>query len=101
MATYIMLINYTEQGIRNFEESPKRQEVTREMARKFGVEVKDIYLTMGIYDFVAVAEAADDQAVAKLALSLGALGNVRTTTLRAFTEAEFRDIAGGLGPSGS
>ncbi len=101
MATYIMLINYTEQGIRNFEESPKRQEVTREMARKFGVEVKDIYLTMGIYDFVAVAEAADDQAVAKLALSLGALGNVRTTTLRAFTEAEFRDIVAGLGPSGS
>ena len=97
MATYIMLINYTEQGIKNFEESPKRQEAAREMARGFGVEMKDIYLTMGIYDFVAVAEAADDQAVAKFALASAAGGNVRSTTLKAFTEAEYRDIIGALG----
>jgi uncharacterized protein with GYD domain len=96
MATYIMLFNYTEQGIKNFKESPKRQEAAREMARKFGIEVKEIYLTMGIYDFVSIAEASDDQAVAKFALSLGALGNVRTTTLKAFTQAEFRDIVQAL-----
>lgn len=96
MATYIMLLNYTEQGIKNFKESPKRQEAAREMARTFGVELKEIYLTMGIHDFVAVAEAADDQAVAKFALSVGALGNIRTTTLRAFSQAEFRDIVQAL-----
>ncbi len=99
MATYIMLFNYTDQGIRGFKESPKRQEAARETARTFGVELKEIYLTMGLYDFVGIAEATEDQAVAKFALSLGALGNVRTTTLKAFTQAEFRDIVQSLGSS--
>jgi uncharacterized protein with GYD domain len=92
MPTYIVLVNWTDQGIRNAKESPKRQEAARELARKFGVEWKDIRMTLGSYDFVMTLEAPDDQAVAKYVLSLGAQGNVRTTTLKAFPEAEYRDI---------
>ena len=97
MPTYILLVNWTDQGVRNAKESPKRLDAAREMARKFGAELKDTYLTMGGYDLVSVLEAPDDQAVAKFVLSAGALGSIRTTTLKAFTEAEYRDIMGTLG----
>ena len=97
MPTYILLMHYTDQGIRDVKESPQRVDTTREIARKVGAELKDVYLTMGNYDFVIPVEAPDDQAIAKLALSLGALGNVRTTTLKAFSEAEFRELVKDLG----
>lgn len=97
MPTYVLLVNFTGQGIRNVKDSPQRIEKTREIARKFGAEVKDVYLTMGNYDFVIPVEAPDDQAVAKIALSLGALGNIRTTTLRAFSEADFREFVKAIG----
>jgi uncharacterized protein with GYD domain len=93
MPTYVLLVNYTDQGIKNVKESPQRVDKTREIARRFGAEVRDVYLTMGSYDFVIPVEAPDDRAMAKLALALGALGNIRTTTLRAFSEAEFRELA--------
>ncbi len=96
MATYILLLNWTEQGIRTAKESPRRLDAARELARKFGAELKDTYLTMGSYDLVSVLEAPDDQTVAKFLLSVGALGSVRTTTLKAFPEAEYRDIMGAL-----
>ena len=92
MPTYIMLLKLTDQGIKNVRESPSRQDAARELARKFGVEWKSIHMTMGDYDFVNIVEAPDDQAIAKYALSLGALGNIRTTTLKAFPEAEYREI---------
>jgi uncharacterized protein with GYD domain len=92
MPTYVLLVNYTDQGIRDVKDSPQRVDKTREIARRFGAEVKDVYLTMGNYDFVIPVDAPDDGAIAKLALSLGALGNIRTTTLRAFSESEFREL---------
>lgn len=92
MPTYITLVNWTDQGIRNAKQSPQRLEAGRELARKFGAEMKDFYLTMGGYDMIAVFEAPDDQAMAKHVLSLASLGNLRTTTLKAFSEAEYRDI---------
>jgi uncharacterized protein with GYD domain len=92
MPTYIMLLKLTDQGIKNVRESPSRQDAARELARKFGVKWTSICMTMGDYDFVNIVEAPDDQAIAKYALSLGALGNIRTTTLKAFPEAEYRDI---------
>ena len=97
MPTYVLLVNYTDQGIRDVQQSPQRVGTTREIARKFGAEVKDVYLTMGNYDFVIAVEAPDDQAIAKLALSLGSLGNIRTTTLKAFSEAEFGELVKDLG----
>ena len=92
MSTYIMLINYTEQGIRNIKESPKRAEAARGVAKACGAEMKDLYLTMGGYDLVAMVEAPNDEAVAKFALAIGSAGNVRSTTLKAFSEQEYRNI---------
>ena len=96
MSTYILLLNYTEQGIRTIKDSPKRVNAARELARKYGAELKDFYLTMGAYDVVSTVEAPTDDAVAKFVLALGALGNVRSTTLKAFSEKEYQNIVGGL-----
>lgn len=97
MATYIVLINYTEQGIKNVKDSPSRLDAARQMMKDMGGELKDTYLTIGNYDLVAVVEAPSDEILARFALKLGSLGNVRTTTLRAFNEAEYRDIVQSLG----
>ena len=92
MSIYIMLINYTEQGIRNIKGSPKRAETARFLAKSCGAELKDLYLTMGEYDLIGIVEAEKDGAVAKFTLALGSIGNVRSTTLKAFTEQEYRNI---------
>ena len=96
MSTYIALVNYTQQGIANIKESVDRANAARDLARTCGAEMRDFYMTLGTYDIVAILEAPNDEAVAKFALALGALGNVRTTTLKAFTEPEFREIIKGL-----
>ncbi len=92
MATYIMLINYTDQGIRNIKDSPRRADAARQALSDMGGEMKELYMTMGGYDLVVVAEAPSDDVMAKFALTVGSLGNVRTTTLKAFSEAEYRGI---------
>jgi uncharacterized protein with GYD domain len=92
MSTYIMLMNYTEQGIRNIKGSPKRADAARFLAKSCGAELKYLYLTMGEYDLIAMVEAENDDAVAKFALALGSIGNVRSTTLKTFTEQEYRNI---------
>lgn len=95
MATYISLISFTDQGIRNVKESPKRAEAFKGMAGRFGVTVKDIYWTVGSYDVVAILEGADE-AVTSALLSIGSLGNVRTQTLRAFSGDEMARIVGNM-----
>ncbi len=92
MATYIMLINYTDQGIRNIKDSPQRADAARQALSDMGGEMKELYMTMGGYDLVVVADAPSDDVMAKFALMVDSQGNVRTTTLRAFTEAEYRGI---------
>jgi uncharacterized protein with GYD domain len=96
MATYISLIRYTEQGVRNIKDSPARLDAAKKLFQSAGGELKQFYLTMGRYDIVLVADAPDDEAAARIALSLGSLGNVRTETMRVFNEAEFRKIVGSL-----
>ena len=96
MATYIMLLNWTEQGIQNVKDSPKRLDSARKAFRAAGAKLKEFYMAIGRYDMVAVAEAPDDETIARIALMLGSAGNVRTETLKAFTEAEYRKIIGGL-----
>jgi uncharacterized protein with GYD domain len=96
MSTYIVLANYTQQGMQNIKESPARLEAAKELHKKFGAELKAFYLTMGAYDAIAITEAPDDQTAAKVALSLGSKGAIRTATLRAFTENEYRDIIAAL-----
>jgi uncharacterized protein with GYD domain len=97
MARYILLVNWTDQGIRNVKESPKRLDAARGVAKSLGVEVAEFYMTMGDHDMVLVIEAPNDEAVAKFALRTGTAGNVRTKTLKAFAEAEYRSIVGSLG----
>jgi uncharacterized protein with GYD domain len=92
MSTYIMLIKYTDQGIRNVKSSPKRADAARFLAKSCGAELKDLYLTLGTYDLVATVEALKDEAVAKFSLALDSIGNVRTVTMKAFTEQEYRNI---------
>jgi uncharacterized protein with GYD domain len=96
MSTYIILINYTDQGIRNIKDSPKRLDASKKMLKDMGGEVKEFYLTMGSYDIAIVVNAPSDAVIAKFALATGSLGNVRTTTLTAFPEAEYRKIIGEL-----
>src|ERR1700687_5686019 len=99
MALYIVLANFTEQGIRNVKDSPKRAEAFKSMAKKCGATVKDLFWTLGQYDIVAVLDAPDDISITALGLSTGALGNVRTQTLRAFTQADIKNILGKMGPA--
>jgi uncharacterized protein with GYD domain len=94
MATYIVLGNYTEQGIKNVMDSPRRTEAVKAMAQKLGVTLKETYWTLGSHDIVAIFEAPDDAAMTAVGLSIGKLGNVRTQTLRAFTAAEMNGVLG-------
>jgi uncharacterized protein with GYD domain len=94
MATYVVLANFTNQGVRNAKDSPKRADAFKEMAKKCGATVKDLYWTQGQYDAVTIVEAPDDMAATALALSVGALGNIRTQTLRAFSAADMKGIIG-------
>jgi uncharacterized protein with GYD domain len=96
MATYISLINYTQQGIQNVKDSPKRLDAAKSMLKAMGGELKGFYLTLGQYDIVTVIEAPSDEVVARFVLALGSRGNVRTTTLKAFPEPEYRKVIAGL-----
>jgi uncharacterized protein with GYD domain len=96
MATYIMLVRFTAKGIENIKDSPNRLDAAKQAFAAAGAEFKDFYLTMGRYDVVAVGEAPDDETAAKLALALGSAGAIRTETLRAFTEDEYRGIIAAL-----
>jgi uncharacterized protein with GYD domain len=92
MATYVTLINWTDQGVRNVKDSIKRADAFAQMVEGMGGKVKDIYWTIGPYDIVALIEAPDDESATVAALKVAALGNVRTTTLRAFNSSEFSAI---------
>lgn len=96
MSTYILLATWTDQGIRSVEKSPARLDAAKNTIKALGGEIKSFYLTMGGHDMVAIYEAPDDTAAARFTLSVGQAGNVRTQTLKAFSEGEFRDIIGSL-----
>ena len=88
MATYVVLFNWTEQGIKAYKDSPRRVDAAIELWSDLGVQLTDIYWTIGKHDLIGIVEAADDETLAAGLLRLGALGNVRTTTLRAFGRNE-------------
>ena len=92
MNTYMILFNYTEQGIRTVKDGSSRLDGLKRKLREMGGAVEAFYLTMGPYDTVAVVTLPDDATMARLALWLGAAGNVRTLTMRAFGEEEYRAI---------
>jgi uncharacterized protein with GYD domain len=96
MPHFVTLFRYTQQGISKIKESPARIDAAKKAAEKVGGKIHAWYLTMGQYDAVGISEFPNDEAMAKFVLSVGALGNVTTETLTAFTEAEFRKMVGGL-----
>jgi len=96
MATYISLLHFTEQGIKNIKQGPDRLDAAKQAYKAAGAEVKEFYLTMGQYDAIVVSEAPDDETTAKIALSIGALGNVSTETFRVFQESEYKRIISAL-----
>jgi uncharacterized protein with GYD domain len=93
MATYVTLVNFTDQGIRNIKDSPERLAAFRSLAEKAGVTIRSVHYTVGAYDIVTVAEGSDE-AVTSVLLKLGSLGNVRTQTMRAFSAEEMKAIIG-------
>lgn len=96
MPTYVTLLNYTQQGIENIDRGPERLDNARDFIEGVGGELKAFYLTMGQYDAVAITEFPDDDAAAKAALMSGQTGAVSTETLRAWPEADFREIVAEL-----
>ena len=96
MATYIMLIHYTQKGIENVKQSPTRLDAAKKAFKAMGAELKEFYLVAGRYDIVVVAEAPNDETIAKCALDLASKGSVATETLRAFKEDEYRKIIAAL-----
>jgi len=89
MPTYVTLYKWTEQGVKDVKGAPARIEAAIKAAEGMGAKVLGIYIVLGEYDLVAVSEAATDEVAATVNLALSSLGNVRTTTLRAFTPQEF------------
>ena len=96
MPHFVTLIRYTQQGITRIKESPARLDAAKKAAESAGGKIHAWYLTMGRYDAVLISEFPNDEAGAKFTLSVGAMGNVTTETLKAFTETEYWKIVGGL-----
>ncbi len=96
MSTYFILANWTEQGIKAVKASPKRLRAAKRLAKDCGVKFRSYHMTLGQYDGIATVEAPNDEAMARFALALVSAGNLRTTTLKGFTEQEYREIIGSL-----
>lgn len=96
MSTYIALIRYTQQGMQNIKDSPARLDAAKKAFRAMGGELKQWYLTLGQYDAVAITEVPDNETIAKLALTIEALGSVHIESLHAFPEDEYRKIIAAL-----
>jgi uncharacterized protein with GYD domain len=92
MAIYIALVNFTDQGVRHIRQTTETAKALVQAASNLGVRIKDIYWTMGAFDAVFTAEAPDDETITAFALSIGALGNIRTQTMRAFSANEIANI---------
>src|ERR1700741_3647664 len=97
MTTYIVLINWTEQGAKNVRDSPERLDPAKKLLGDMGGSFKAFYLTMGDCDMVAVVEAPDDAVLARFSLMLAANGNIKSRTLKAFPEFAYREIISSLG----
>jgi uncharacterized protein with GYD domain len=96
MPHYISLQRWSQKGIENIKHTPSRVDASRKAFEAAGGKLKEFYLTLGQYDVVTISEFPNDEVAAKANLALGALGNVRTETLRAFTEEEFRKLVASL-----
>jgi len=92
MPTFLITMNWTEQGIHNIKEAPKRAAAARDTAKKLGIEIKETYVTTGDSDLLAIIESPSGDNVAKFCMAIGAQGNVRTRTCRAWSQAEYAKL---------
>ena len=92
MVNYVILGNFTDQGIRGIKDTTKRAKAFRDLAKDMGCSIKDIYWTLGAYDLVLTIEGPDDETVAALLMKVGSLGNLKSHTLRAFNEVEIDSL---------
>ncbi len=99
MPTYVGLINWTDQGIRNVRDTLQRADRADQLGEKYGVRIDRLYWTVGPYDLVGILDAPDEETVSAFALELGATGSVRTTMLRAYEREEMSGIIDRLGPA--
>lgn len=97
MTTYVLLLTWTDQGAKTLRDSPKRLDAVKKDLAEMGGIFRDFFLTMGEFDMVAICEAPDDAVMARFALRLGSIGNVKTRTLKAFPESAYREIIASLG----
>jgi uncharacterized protein with GYD domain len=93
---FMLSINFTDQGLRSIKDAPKRTQGARDLAKKVGVDIKQIYLSSGESDLITIVDAPSGDNIAKMALALGSLGNVRTRTSRLWSEAEYMKIVSEL-----
>jgi len=91
MPTFVTLVSFTDQGIKNVKDSPDRLDKFKQMAEKMGLKVKDVYYTVGAYDIVTITEGTGEALTAAL-LKVGSMGNIRTQTMRGFSPDEFKKI---------
>jgi uncharacterized protein with GYD domain len=96
MATFVSLVNFTEEGARHIRQTTERAKGLINAAANLGVKIKDIYWTLGAYDAIFIADAADDETMTAFAMSMTSLGNIRSQTLRAFSASEMNNIIGML-----
>jgi uncharacterized protein with GYD domain len=96
MPTFVLSLNWTDQGIRSVKDAPKRSQATRQLAKNMGIEIKQVYLTSGESDLLVIVESLNGDNVAKFALAVSAQGNVRTRTARAWSETEFQKLVAEL-----
>jgi uncharacterized protein with GYD domain len=89
---FILSLNWTDQGIRSIKDAPTRAQAASDLARKVGIQIKEVYLTSGDTDLLLIIDAPDGDNVAKFALALGSQGNVRTRTARAWPQSEFQRL---------
>jgi uncharacterized protein with GYD domain len=92
MPAYCLLLNFTDQGIRTIRDGAKRIDAARELAKSVGVEFNELRLCLGPYDVMVHMNAPNDEAIAKFVLAVASRGNVRTTTMKTFTEQEYRKL---------
>jgi len=92
MTTYIVLFGLTDSGIKAAKDSARRLDAAKKLLADMGGEIKQFYMVMGEFDFIAICEAPDDAVMARYALQLGGLGFVRTKTMKAFPETAYREI---------
>jgi len=96
MPTYVALINWTDQGVKSVKDTVQRYEAAQAAGMKMGVKFKELYWTMGAYDIVGIVEAPDDATVSRFLLATGAVGNIRTATMRAYSKEEMTQILKGM-----